>query len=353
MTAKNLTVVITGSHHTPAIELIKQLRNDHLINWHIEYVAQLFPHETHISNTIIGKLKVPFHNLDSGKYDRRWLPNTLRGIPLTLLAIIKGYRLLKKLKPDIVVSFGGYVSVPIVFASWLRHIPSITHEQTSTISLATKINGLFVRKVALSFPISNYKNKTVVTGNLLRSEIYSKKSILYQKLDTIIATHPLIYITGGSQGSHLINNTINQVIPALNDRYTIIHSLGNIESFPASSIPNYYPTNYINLDDIGWVLNNAQVIISRSGANICQEIVALGKKSVLIPLPISQQNEQLLNARWVQKQLPSSTIIIKNNQLTTKVLLSSITKLINTPNPPHKIAPQTNHQLLQLIHEII
>jgi len=353
MTAKKLTIVITGSHHTPAIELIKQLRNDRLVNWHIEYIAQIFPHETHINNTIVSKLQVPFHNLDSGKYDRRWLPNTLRGIPVTLLAIIKAYRLLKNLKPNIIVSFGGYVSVPVIFASWLRHIPSITHEQTSTISLATKINGLFVRKVALSFPIAKYKNKTVVTGNLLRSEIYSKESILYQKLDTSIATHPLIYITGGSQGSRLINNIFNQVIPALNGKYTIIHSLGNVDSLPTFSTPNYYPTNYINLDDIGWVLNNAQIIVSRSGANICQEIVALHKKSILIPLPISQQNEQLLNARWVQKHLPASTFIIKNNQLTVKVLLNSITKLVNTPNPTFEVTPQTNHRLLQLIHEII
>lgn len=349
-------LIITGSHHTPAIELIRQLRHDPKNSWQIHYIAHLSPGETHLKNTIIPKLKVLFHPLNSGKYDRRWLPNTLTGIPKIFSALIRSFFLVRRLQPSVCVAFGGYVSVPVVIASWLNRLPIIIHEQTLTASLTTKISHLFSTKTALSFHISSLSSpKTVITGNLLRREIFSHRSPTFAKLQSLIKTKPLLYITGGSQGASAINSTILPLLPRLLSRFTIIHHTGNFDfdQFQALSPQHshYYPVKYIGLSDIGWVLNHSTVIISRAGANTCQEIAALHRRAILIPLPQSQQDEQLKNAFWLKKELPD-TIILSQSRLNPESLFKAVTSLSRKPFSA-ALPQKTNLSLLHLIHEIV
>lgn len=357
-------IIITGNHHTPAIELIKQLKDDPDFHWQIDYISHSFSSETHIKNSIIPLVGKHYFNLESGKFDRRWLINTLIGIPKTLSAIIKSIKIIKKIKPDIVVSFGGYTSVPVIFSAAILNIPSITHEQTLTPSLATRINSYFTKKIALSFgQTSKYfpknSSKISITGNLLRSDIFKINSPKYQHLETIIKNKPLIYITGGSQGAHSINQVVANLIPKL-ENYTIIHQTGKLDfSHLSKSLvkkyQNYHPAIYINSQDIGWILNHCSLIISRAGANTCQEILILNKTSILIPLPFSQQSEQDLNAALVKEKLPTQTSIISDQNLSPQTLLSEINKLTAHPyiqkNTPIKSIQNT--KLLKLIHEIV
>lgn len=335
-------ILITGTHLTPAIELINQLKNDS-IKWDITYIGRNYnSHENSIpsiESQNIPKLGVKFYGFDSGKLDRRWLPNTILGIPLTIKSLFKIYKLIQKLKPNIVVSFGGYISVPVIFNSYLQKIPSITHEQTNTLSLSTKINAKFTNFVALSFPTEIKNEKYIHTGNLLRQEIFETKSKYFEKQKI---NQPIIYITGGNQGSAILNKTIIEIIPKLTKNYFIVHQTGN-DNYVASK--NYLPINYI--DDIGWILNKAEIIISRAGANTCQEIIALNKKSILIPLKISQQNEQTKNAILVKQKL-SDTIIIPEIKLNSFTLLNSINKLIKIKSITAN-KPNINYALLKLI----
>lgn len=330
--------------------------------WNIEYIGHIYPSENHILHTIIPKLKVNFHQIEGGKLDRRYLPNTIRGLPKTINAIFSSLKIIKKIKPDVIVSFGGYISVPVIIAGYLQHVPSITHEQTTTISLSTRINSFFVNKIALSFkePTNNPnlpQDKTVITGNLLRSDIYRQKSPKYKILNNVVSKYPLIYITGGNQGSSPINYIIEKVIRKIAQKYTIIHHTGKIdyphfkEKFVGEK--NYYPTEFVDLEDIGWVLNNAKIIIGRSGANTCQEIVALEKKSILIPLPVSQQDEQLLNAVWTKKALPLQTIIVPQSRLTATKIYNSIAALEKIQMNSPCLLPKPNKKILNLIYEII
>ena len=294
------TIIITGTHLTPAIELINQLKNDKKIHWEIHYLGRKFNSTVDktpsVESQIIPRLKVSFYPIDCGKLDRRYLPNTIHGLPHTIKGFLKSFFLISKIKPDIIVSFGGYVSVPVIISGFFKKIPSITHEQTLTNSLTTKINSYFTNKIALSFNNPSQikslpKNKTVVTGNLLRSEIYKKTSLLFENCKLKIENFPILYITAGNQGSHSINQIIQKILPELKQKI-IIHQTGRGDYNTLQKIKkqNYFVFDYINSEDIGWVLNKADLIISRAGANTCQEIVALQKKSILIPLPVSQQN---------------------------------------------------------------
>lgn len=277
---------------------------------------------------------------------------------LIIKALFQSLFLLKKIKPDLIISFGGYISVPVVIAAKILQIKSITHEQTLTVSFSTKINSYFVDKIALSFPyndtISLPLKKIVITGNLIRREILNQSNSKYPNL--IPHNQPLIYITGGNQGSSFINNLIFQLLDQFK-HCSLIHQTGIHDYVTATKLcpqyPNYFPSEYIAATDIGWVFRHADLIISRAGANTCQEIDLLNKKAILIPLPGTQQNEQLLNAQWLNSDHPQSTITLFQETLTTSLLLATIKKLLKVKSPPQIKTPVINHPLIKLIHEMV
>ncbi|HRT40120.1 MAG TPA: glycosyltransferase [Candidatus Woesebacteria bacterium] len=345
------TLVITGTHLTPACELIEQLRADKQFRWKIIYLGRRYNSLSpvpSIESIVIPRKKIKFYGLDCGKFDRKSIKTTLKGLPLIFKGICQAFKILKEEKPNIIISFGGYVSVPVIIAGWLLKIPSITHEQTPTLSLATRINSFFVNQIALSFPHPGLK-KAVVTGNLLRRELtnHHKKLFLTQN-------KTLIYVTAGNQGSHFLNNLIKITLPKLNDFY-IIHQTGNIDYHEYKKLErqysNYRVYSYLSDSIVGSVFYQAEIIISRAGANTSQEIVALKKKSILIPLPFSQQNEQLLNAQFVRQQLPDRTIIIPQSEINPAILVKTIKSLLLIA--PYKLKPiKPNLKLLKLIQSL-
>jgi UDP-N-acetylglucosamine--N-acetylmuramyl-(pentapeptide) pyrophosphoryl-undecaprenol N-acetylglucosamine transferase len=359
------SIIITGTHLTPALELIRQLQQDQKIKWQISYIGRESnsnnPDDTSIELETIPLLGIKFYPISCGKLDRRFLPNTLTGIPKTIKGFFQSLKIINQVKPNIIVSFGGYVSVPTVIISFIKGIKSITHEQTLTNSLTTKINSHFVSKIALSFDNQKQiqklpKNKVVVTGNLLRYQLFQKQKIPALIKNSKLKIKNLIYITAGNQGSHLINLNIKKIIPKLKN-YNIIHQTGknDLKGFTKFSqkYPNYFASDYFDTQSFAWIINHSDLIISRSGANTSQEIVAFGKKSILIPLLKSQQNEQILNATWVKKQLPKSTIIINNDKLSPQLLIDSIKKLSQIKTKPKSSFIKPNLKLLNLIHEIV
>lgn len=365
MKPKERKIVITGTHLTPALELIRQLQSDQENNWKIYYVGRQSNSnnslQISIESKIIPSLGIEFYPISCGKFDRRYLPNSIFGIPKTIAGLYQSFILIKRLKPNIIVSFGGYVSVPVIISGWLQKIKSITHEQTLTNSLTTKINSLFVKKIALSFDnplqISQLpKNKIVITGNLLRSQLFKKTSYPNSTIKFPNPNLPIIYITAGNQGSHIINLTIKQILPKLTD-YNLIHQTGKNDYATFKSLnnkyPNYMAADYFDTQEYSWIVQHSSIFISRSGANTCQEIVAFNKKSILIPLPKSQQDEQSLNAFWVKGQQPQHTIVLNQEKLTPNSLLESIESLTKQKIPSSPTVYIPNLKLLQLINEII
>ena len=184
LNAKIKKIVITGTHLTPALEFIRQLQNDPDINWEIYYIGRI--HNSGVNSTpaieskLISKIKIKYFGIDCGKFDRRWFPNTLSGIPQTFSAFFKAFRILELIEPHLVLSFGGYLSVPVVFAAAIKGIPSVTHEQTPTLSLSTRLNSLFSKYVALSFPPSSPRKRDLNTSSPV---IYFDKQYFPKKPD--------------------------------------------------------------------------------------------------------------------------------------------------------------------------
>lgn len=359
-------IVITGTHQSPAIELIRQMAADNTINWNLYYLGRKNrSHNLNILSTEYQLLQnhpqVKYFSLNSGKLDRNNLFNTISGIPHTLASIIKSYNYLKDIKPRIIVSFGGYISIPVLIAGKILGIKSIIHEQTLTNSLTTKLSIPFVNKIALTFDDENQKKqlplkKIVITGNLLRHELFINSNS--EKIKKLFQRKkPVLYITGGNQGSQAINKIVLKSLPKIIPEFNVIHQVGSIDLINTKEatlgIKNYYCQDYFLPDEVSTIYKYAEIVISRSGANITQELVALNKKAILIPLPNSQQNEQLKNAQWAIKQHPQMFSIIEQKNLDSNLLTQEISKLKSIKIKVNHQPDSTNYRLLNLIKNVI
>lgn len=310
-------IVITGGHLTPAIAVIEALKAEG--NWEIYFFGRKYAMEADktpsVESNIIPTLDIPFFPLVVGRLQRHF---TRYGLPSLLkipIGFFQAFFLLLKVRPSLILSFGGYVSVPTVLAGWLLRIPILTHEQTTVFGLASKINSFFADRIAVSFTSSLdhfLKKKVVFTGNPLRKEIFSPLRPLDPEIERIVKKEktPLIYVTGGNQGAHVINMAVAQVLEKLIKKFAIIHQSGEGDYDDLLEVrkhlspkqkKHYLVIKYIGSDEIGWVFQNSSLVVSRAGANTVTELAALGKPSILIPIPWSYKNEQMENARMLER----------------------------------------------------
>lgn len=321
-------ILLTGGHLTPALALIPELKKN---GFEIFFVGRKFAMEEDCVPSEefkqITKLKIPFYQISTGRLQRRLTPHTLNSLLKIPLGFFRGLIILHTVKPNIVLSFGGYVALPVVIAAKIMKIKIVTHEQTVTIGLANKIISKLSDLILVSHKESlKYfpQNKTVLTGNPLREEIFlNNKKLPFDNF---------IYITGGNQGSHAINQIVEKNLNNLLKKYSIIHQTGsgvNLKDFKHLSEikrDNYLVFPYIDSGIIGSVLNKSCLIISRSGANTIAEILALKKPAIFIPLPGSGGDEQYKNAEKLEKMGVAKIVRQENLE---RDLLNSIEEVIS------------------------
>ncbi len=331
-------IVICGGHLTPALAVISELQKKG--GWEIYYLGRKYAMEGEktpaAESQIIPQLGVSFMAFNPGRLQRRFTRYTIPSLLRIPFGFLRALTLLLQIRPQTILSFGGYVSVPVVIAGWLLRIPILTHEQTVVFGLASKINAFFANKVAVSFPESlKYfsKKKAVLTGNPIREEIFKIKKPAWSPI--LDSRFPMIYITGGSQGSHVINKAVNEIVTQLLEKYMVIHQTG-AKDYPsmlqtADRISpelksRYFIVSFINPSEIGWVFKEADLIVSRSGANTVSEIAALGKPALFIPLLGSYQDEQTKNAQMLV--MAGTAEILPQEKLSGETLLGMISQMM-------------------------
>lgn len=324
---KVLIAVGGGGHFSPALAVIEQMPKD----WEILLVGREHTFEgdpaLSLEYQTAQRLGLPFASLTTGRLQRKFTRHTLLSLVKVPKGLAQAYAIIKKFQPDVVLSFGGYVSVPIVLAAAMQHLPIVIHEQTLHAGLANKIASKFATKICISWDASQKffpKGKTVVTGNPLRKVFLT--SVIARRNDEAIPTEiaallsvarndeKLIYITGGSGGAHGINVLVEGCLEKLLSKFTIIHQTGGAKQFgdfdrlekskqqlPDALQKRYVLKKFIPADEVKQILSNAELVISRSGINTVTELLFLGKPCILIPLPYGQHNEQLSNANFVKK----------------------------------------------------
>ena len=316
-------IVLTGGgtagHVTPNIALLPALKEE---GFDIHYIGS----HNGIEKKLIEDMQIPYHGISSGKL-RRYFDVKNFTDPFRVL---KGYKqassLIKKLEPDIVFSKGGFVSVPVVLAAKRRKVPSIIHESDITPGLANKISIPFTNKVCANFPETlRYlpEEKAVLTGTPIRKELFSGNKIRGLEFCNFSLNKPVILIIGGSTGSKIVNDNIRNILPELVKKYQVIHLCGEgkiDKSFDKTT--GYIQFEYIN-EELSDLFAAADIVISRAGANVICELLALRKPNILIPLSLgSSRGDQILNAKSFKKQ--GFSYLLEEENLNSDSLLKSI-----------------------------
>jgi len=324
-----MKIVIVGGHHISALALAVYLREKgHNITWFGTRYPRWPEKIEGIEYKQVRKEGFDFVEIRAGKFHKntsRW-----QRIPL---GFYDSYMNLRKLKPDAILSFGGYLAVPVVLTGWFMRVPSFTHEQTRTAGLANKFLSHFVKKVFTAWPQSaGYfpKNKTIYTGLPLRKQFkqIEKKQFFSNKL-------PTITIAGGKQGSHVINLSVEPILKTLLKQFNIVHQAGDMldskDYLYFTAIKNKLPPELKKryllkkfFGDKEWFLclSSSDFLICRAGAHTVYELAYLAKPAIFIPLPFSYADEQQKNAELFSKN--NAGELIKQKNLNSKELLEKI-----------------------------
>ncbi len=357
-------ILICGGHPAPALATIEYLQTKN--TYEVVYVGKKhqLPGDTNLSWEYqqIQKLGLPFYNLSTGKLQRNFTLNSITHLFRIPFGLAKALFLIKKIKPDIVVSFGGYLAVPLVFWAKMWGIPTLTHEQTLKVGLANKIMGKFVDTFCVSWKetLSQISHKhLILTGNPLRSDI--AKGLQPLLIDGDLQKTPIVYITGGSLGSHFINTLLKDIAKTLLTDFILIHQAGatseyndynelnNIrDSLPKYLQERYFLYKYIEAGELGWTLKHAVLVVGRAGANTITEILFCHTPAILIPLPYSGQDEQKENALTLsrlgvakvldqssltaEKLLYTIRLVYKNRYAYLKNFTPNVDGLVNLPS---------------------
>ena len=319
-------IVLTGGgtagHVTPNIALLPRLKE---LGYDIHYIGSYEGME----KKLIEDCGIPYYGISSGKL-RRYLDLKNISDPFKVLkGFAQARHLLKKIKPDVVFSKGGFVSVPVVVAAKSRRIPCIIHESDMTPGLANKICIPCAVRVCTNFP-ETLKHlpveKAVLTGSPIRSELLSGNRQNALNYCHLTEEKPVILVVGGSSGSQFINEVVRGILPELLKNYQVIHlcGKGNLDK-SLHGTAGYAQFEYAN-QELSDMFALADIVISRAGANSICELLALHKPNILIPLSANaSRGDQILNAHSFEQQ--GFSMVIEEENLSNVVLLDAVQKL--------------------------
>ncbi len=309
----------TAGHVTPNIALLPRLKE---LQYDIHYIGSY----NGMEKDLIEQMGIPYHGISSGKLRRyhSWQNFT------DPFRVIKGFqeakRLVKILKPDVIFSKGGFVSVPVVLAGKSRHVPTIIHESDMTPGLANKISIPSASKVCCNFPETLEHlpaDKAVLTGSPIRQELLSGNAFKAKEMVGFTSDKPVIMVMGGSLGSVAVNEAVRSILPELLKDFQVIHLCGRGKvDATLSALDGYVQYEYIQ-DELKDLFALTDIVISRAGANAICELLALHKPTLLIPLSANaSRGDQILNARSFERQGYSK--VLEEEELSPELLLKTI-----------------------------
>lgn len=309
----------TAGHVNVNLALIPQFQKE---GWSTQYIGSAQGIEKQL---ISGLPNVPYHVIATGKLRRYFDWNNIKDPFRVVKGAYQAYRILKKEKPDIVFSKGGFVSVPVVIGAWMNRIPVIIHESDMTPGLANRISVPFASKVCTTFPetVRYLKGrKTQHIGAVIRKELQQGSAHQGLLLCNFVKSKPVLLIMGGSQGSGAINRAVRACLPQLLEQYQIVHLCGKGNIDVSLHSRSYVQYEYIT-DELPDILAMASLVISRAGSNSIFELLSLRIPMLLIPLSRqASRGDQILNAQSFQKA--GYAEVLEEETLTAESLLDAV-----------------------------
>ena len=305
-------IVLTGGgtagHVTPNIALIPRLKE---LGYEISYIGSY----DGIEKKLIEEMNIPYYGISSGKLRRYFDLKNFTDPFRVLKGFGEAKKLLKQLKPDVVFSKGGFVTVPVVIAAGQRKIPTIIHESDMTPGLANKICIPSATKICCNFPETP-----------IRQELLSGNKEAARKFCGLTDDKPVLMVIGGSLGAASVNENVRKILPELLKEFQVIHLCGKGKMDESlKDTAGYVQYEYIK-QELADLFALADIVISRAGANAICELNALKKPNLLIPLSANaSRGDQILNARSFERQ--GFSMVLEEEEITESTLLNSIREL--------------------------
>ena len=307
----------TAGHVTPNIALIEPLMKE---GWEVHYIGS----ESGMENDLIAALNgVIYHGIATGKLRRYFSWQNF----IDPFRVVKGYfqarKLVQSIRPDVIFSKGGFVSVPVVLAA--GKIPVVAHESDYSPGLSNRIASRFTDKVCVSFEDTLPhvpKGRGIFTGTPIRPALYEGNRERALAFTGLTGEKPVLLVMGGSLGAQKLNELVRAALPVLSKTYDVIHLCGKGKNDCGCEACGYHQYEYID-KELPDLFALSDIALSRAGANSVFELLALNKPSVLVPLTsASTRGDQLLNANYFEKK--GYARVLDQNSVTAEELVSAI-----------------------------
>ncbi len=325
-------IVLTGGgsagHVTPHIALLPSLKEQ---GFDVYYIGS----KRGIEKDLISDLGIPYYGISTGKLRRYFSLKNFIDPFRVLHGMRQAKKLMKKIRPDVVFSKGGFVSVPVVSAARKYHIPVVLHESDMTPGLANKLMLKSASKLCCNFPETVKHlpaDKAVLTGTPIRTELLQGDAARGRQIAGLNEDKPIILTMGGSLGATAVNDMLRKILPELLKDFQVIHLCGKGKLDPElKGQKGYVQLEYVT-DDLKDLFAACDLVVSRAGANAICEIAALGKPNLLIPLSLeASRGDQILNARSFERQGFSKVLL--EEDMNEESLLTAIRDLYENRYP--------------------
>lgn len=350
-------IVLTGGgtagHVTPNIAMIPRLKE---LGYKISYIGSY----DGIEKKLIEELDIPYYGISSGKLRRYFDVKNFTDPFKVMKGLFEAKKLMKQLKPDVVFSKGGFVTVPVVVAASRKKIPTFIHESDMTPGLANKLSIPFATKVCCNFPetVSHLPaDKAVLTGTPIRQELLTGDPKKALEFTGFTPDKPVILVIGGSLGAVAVNDAVRAILPELLKEFQVIHLCGKDKLDESlKNTQGYVQYEYIK-KELADLFALSSIVISRAGANAICELSALNKPNLLIPLSArASRGDQILNARSFERLGYSK--VLEEEEITNDILLDAIHDLYENRETYITAMSSSKHkdsieQIVQLFEEAI
>ena len=304
--------VVTGGgsagHVIPALPVIEALREK---GWEVSFIGS----DSGLEEGLVEPLGIPFFGVRTGKLRRYFsLANVTDALKIPL-GILQAFLILRRVKPRVVFSKGGFVAFPVVFAAWLRRVPVVAHESDLSPGLANRLSLPFVATLCVNFEGTRARARRVVhSGTPIRAALLNGDADRGFDAAGLPGRRPLLVVVGGSLGAQRLNQITRAALPGLTQTFEVLHvcGAGHLDASLANT-PGYVQREFVS-DGWGDILAAATLVVSRSGANALHELLALRKPNLLVPLPTTaSRGDQIENAahaaqRGFSKVLPEADL---------------------------------------------
>ena len=338
----------TGGHIFPIIAIIRELRKISKEKFEFFYIGP----RDEFAQTFLSHEDVKIKWIICGKF-RRYLnfqsffQNLIDFFKIPI-GIFQAFFYILFINPDLIFSKGGYGSIPAVISGWILRVPIFLHESDVIPGLANRFLAKFALEIFVSFPRTLYfpQDKIVVVGNPIRTELLRGDKREAMEYFKISGEKPVILILGGSQGAQRINDKILIVLNDLLENFELIHQTGvknfkqvesEAEVIIKKELKKYYHLfPFLKEEQLKRAYAVSDLVIARAGSGTIFEIAALGKPSILIPLPESAQDHQLENAYSFFEN--KATIVIEEKNFTPGFFLKKLKFLFSHREELEKMA---------------